>query len=141
MTQNKNFGRLLEDEMFKSIKALGMFDIILTEDDLIRMYGWQSSSIDLMLQSKEHIIFIQLKWRRSRRRENKGIDNFVRSVEHVSGCLGNKYTFGVWVSRRDPFDDNKCLLMNRKIYTVHEFENIENLVKKAEQFLVSKVCA
>jgi hypothetical protein len=143
MTNFNNYiGHHLENELLKKIISIGKFDDIYTERDLIKMYGFCASSIDFVLVRNSELIFIQMKWRRTRRRENKGINNFLKSVEYLCEIFGrDKYSFGIWSSRIEPFEDNKCKLLESKIYSVNCFDNIENLVIKTEQFILSKLAS
>lgn len=134
MSPPTNMGKYLEDRMYQMVKSLQLFDEILTEKDLINTYGWNASGIDLLLKTKTSNIFLQLKWKNSRRRENKGINSFIRSVEYIaSKCT--KHIYGIWVARIEPFSDNKDLLMQRNIYSIYEYDDIENLVNKTAMFL------
>jgi hypothetical protein len=137
---NNYIGRYLEDQLLKKIISIGEFDEIYTERDLIKGFGFRASSIDFMLTRKNQMIFIQLKWRKTRRRENHGINNFLNSVEYLTNILGrDKYSFGVWSSRIEPFEDNKSKLRAMKIYSINSIDNIQSLVEKTEQFIISKI--
>lgn len=117
-----------------------MFDEIFTENDLINQFGFSASSIDFMLVHKNKIIFIQCKYRLSRRRENHGINNFLKSIDHVSNIIGkDKYSFGIWASRRPPFDDNIVRLNTRQVFTVVCFDDMETLVHETIIFIMDKL--
>jgi hypothetical protein len=139
-TINNNLGHLFECKMLKRLLSTNMFDEIYTENDLINQFGFNASSIDFMLICKNKIIFIQCKYRLSRRRENHGINNFLNSIEFVLNIIGkDKYTFGVWASRRPPFNDNITRLENRKVFTVVFFDNMDTLVDETTMFILKQL--
>lgn len=135
-TSNNVIGQLFEYKMMKRLISINMFDEIYTENDLINQFGFHASSIDFMLVCKSKVIFIQCKYRLSRRRENHGVDNFLKSIDYVTGRVGKeKYSFGVWASRRPPFDDNIARLQNRKVFPVVRFDDMESLVDETMVFI------
>lgn len=125
-----NLGAKLEEDVYNQIKHMKEFDIVLLEKDLVSMYGWNSSSIDQLLIIDNYMIPIQLKWRRTRRRETQGVENFIRSIHHIKRKINKDVLFGVWSSRMMPFEDNISLLETEKIVSVSFFEDIDGLVKK-----------
>lgn len=125
-----NLGAKLEADVYNQILKMKEFDIVLLEKDLVSMFGWNSSSIDQLLIIDKYMIPIQLKWRRTRRRETQGIENFIRSIHYVKKRLDKDVLFGIWSSRMMPFKDNISLLKNEKIETVSFFDDIDGLVMK-----------
>lgn len=123
-----NIGRLFEQKITDSLCALSLFDTVLHEDDLRRQWGWDVCSIDHLLVYKGYyLIPIQEKWCNTRRRETKHMQRFVKSVSYIQKILPNhKILFGVWVSRIDPFDDNKEMLCKHNIFTVSRYTSCMN---------------
>ena len=112
-----------------------MFDNILHENQLKQRWGWPSSSVDYMLETKDHVILIQCKWRTSRRRENLGITNFLSSVNHILSKFDKPMLIGLWISRIEPFEDNIETLKKHKIQCISYYDDIEMLVDKAIEHL------
>lgn len=133
-----NYGAQLEADMYFHLKNIDIFDMILQEKDLVSLYGWSCSSIDQLLVLGDYIIPIQLKWRRSRRRENQGITNFLKSIQYIQTILNKKILFGVWSSRMMPFDDNVVLLNSEKVISVSFFETIDGLVEQTIKIIQDK---
>jgi hypothetical protein len=120
----------LEWKVLIGLQALNVFDRIYHEKELVSKFGWRSSSIDVLLVVNDYIIPTQQKWRNSKRRETQGVENFLKSIEFVQKQLGKKVLFGVWSSRKHPFDDNEEKLKNFNVVCVSHFENIDGLAKK-----------
>lgn len=125
-----NLGAKLEADVYNQIKEMKAFDFVLLEKDLVSMYGWNSSSIDQLLIIDKYMIPIQLKWRRTRRRETQGIENFIRSIHYIKTRVNKDVLFGVWSSRMMPFEDNISLLETEKIVSVSFFDDIDGLVMR-----------
>lgn len=125
-----NLGAKLEADVYNQILKMKEFDIVLLEKDLVSMFGWNSSSIDQLLIIDKYMIPIQLKWRRTRRRETQGVENFIRSIHYVKTRLDKDVLFGIWSSRMMPFKDNISLLKNEKIVAVSFFDDIDGLVMR-----------
>lgn len=125
-----NLGAKLEADVYHQIKKMNTFDVVLLEKDLVAMYGWNSSSIDQLLIIDKYMIPIQLKWRRTRRRETQGVENFLRSIHHIKTKINKDVLFGIWSSRMMPFDDNVLLMQTEKIIPVSFFDSIDGLVIK-----------
>lgn len=123
-------GLKLENEVLTSMKALGVFDAIYHERDLVQKFGWQCCSIDVLAVCGDFIVPTQQKWRNSKRRETQGVDNFIKSIEYVERKLGKKILFGVWSSRMKPFDDNVMKLQERNVVCVSHSTDIDTLVEK-----------
>jgi hypothetical protein len=116
---NNEKGRMLEDILLDRIKATKYFDHVFTESQLIKYHGFKASSIDFMLMKGNKIIFIQCKYRLSRRRENQGIEKFLNSVNFLKDIYGPSHLYmGLWSSRREPFEDNKTLMIGHKVYSI-----------------------
>ena len=130
-----NKGYVLEEEMYKSLLELG-FEEVKHERDLTRHYGWLLSSIDFLIEVDNCMIAIQTKYKKTRRRENHGIDNFLRSLDHFQKVVGNnKQLLGLWISRLEPFEDNLERLAKKNVYCISCFESIEQLVSKTKCYL------
>lgn len=123
-----NLGAKLEYDVYNQIKDMKEFDVVFLEKDLVSMYGWNSSSIDQLLIIDKYMIPIQLKWRRTRRRETQGVKNFISSINYIKNKINKDVLFGVWSSRMMPFEDNISLLQTEKIVSVSFFEDIDGLV-------------
>jgi hypothetical protein len=133
-----HIGYYLESEILKKLQLYS--DIVYTEKELIKKYGYKASSIDFLIIYKDQYIFIQTKWRRTHRREDHGINNFINSVEYLNKIIcPDKLSFGIWSSRVEPYDDNKIKLSDNNIYFVNSFEDISSLVDKTETFLRLKL--
>jgi hypothetical protein len=117
--QKRNFGYVLEMAAYDALVSSNLFDNVYTELDLRKMFGWGASSVDLMLVKGDMVIMGQLKWRRSRRRESIEINKFIKSVNHICSFLDQGiFVFGIWISRMEPFNDNKeRMLREHKIYS------------------------
>lgn len=138
-TNRHNFGKLLEDVLFDKLKKLGIIQRISHEDILKRQWGWRAASVDYMLELNNFMILVQCKWRRSRRRENKGINNFLESIKFIQDRHEKPLLFGMWVSRINPFDDNVEVLNSHNIYCVSDYDSIDWLAEKSVDLLVSKL--
>lgn len=135
----KNFGYFLEYKMYESVRSLGIFDDILLEDNLKKKWGWEAAGIDHLLVTGDYVIPIQTKWRCTRRREDLFINNYLKSLEYVLGLCGKKLLFGLWVSRLEPFADNKERLMSMGVYAVSCFESIDTLVQKTVDHILKSL--
>jgi hypothetical protein len=134
-----NFGKHLEDKLFEKLVALGYIETIANEEKLKRQWGWQAASVDYLLEVCGMVIPIQCKWRRSRRRENKGINNFLGSIKYLTEKQEKVVLFGLWVSRVIPFDDNREVLYGKHIFVVSDFNSIDWLVEKAITIIEDKL--
>lgn len=133
MKDSDNPGRIFEQRIFQYIKQLNNIDAVYDEDDLRRLFGWESVGIDFLIVKGSTMIVIQTKYRKTRRREDHGINNFVKSIDHVLRATNKRVDEckGFWISRRKPFDDNIGILKDRNIRCIHEFDCMDNLVTKA----------
>lgn len=130
----KNIGYVFEDIVYEELRSLNIFDEIHHETELTRMYGWDASSIDYMLVYKNKIIVVQTKWRKTRRREDAGIQKFVRSInymkDHIVDLDEKKQFYGLWVSRREPFEDNIRYLGSHNVSCVSNFNSMASAAKE-----------
>lgn len=137
-----NLGAKLEADVYTKTLGLdvyGIFECVLHEKDLISLFGWESSSIDQLIIIGNYMIPIQLKWRRTRRRETQGIENFIKSIKYIKQVLDKDVLFGIWSSRMMPFDDNTQWLQEEKIVCVSYFEDIDGLVNRTIHKLAEKL--
>lgn len=134
----KNQGYKFEQILYDKIKALNMFDEIHHERDLKRKWGWDAASIDYLLVRKDKVIVLQAKWRKTRRRENAHITNFLKSINHIGGMIQQekKIVFGLWASRREPFEDNQCHLKEHNIYCVSDFTSMSRVANRVAEILL-----
>lgn len=137
MIQRENLGYVLELQLLESMKSLGVFDEILVEENLKQMWGWSASGVDHWLIKGDYVVAVQTKWRCTRRREDQGINNFLKSLEYTLSKSGKKLLFGLWVSRIEPFDDNKARLYEQGVYTISCFDSIDTLVNKTKDLVIS----
>jgi hypothetical protein len=112
---------------------------IIGEKELITKYGNPASSVDFLIELDNGIITIQTKWKGSKRRENKDIHKFLKSTEYLTQIYKERYekdlVFGLWISRLEPFEDNKSVLVDKKIHSISCFESIDFLVMKTQEWL------
>lgn len=126
-----NLGYEAESRFLQAVSSLGVFKEIKYENDLKREHGWALISIDFLLVADNGLVPVQIKYRRSRRRENHGIENFISSLEHLSKCYKDPVLFGMWVSRLKPFEDNQERLQKHKVFCIDCYDSIDGLVKAA----------
>lgn len=134
-------GRVFEHKITESLTKLCMFDDVLHEDELRKLWGWDVCSIDHLLLYRDYIIPVQEKWCNTRRRETKHMQKFLNSIEYLQSVLPNKRVlFGLWVSRIEPFDDNKQLLHKYNIHAVsHYTSDMDELVSILMEWLKGKM--
>jgi hypothetical protein len=131
-----NDGYKFEQVMYDHLKQLGIFDEIIYESDLRKRWGWRYASIDYLLVYKNKLIALQMKWRKSRRRENIGVTNFIQAVNQINSAIQDKEVlFGLYVSRREPFVDNQSTLNSNNIHCIWEYNSMIQLVDHVTQFL------
>ena len=126
-----NMGYEVESRFLKAVSNLGVFKEIKYENDLKREHGWGLVSIDFLLVATNGIVPVQIKYRRSRRRENHGIENFINSLDYLAKCYKAPVLFGLWVSRLRPFEDNQERLLQHKVVCIDCYDSIDVLVSKA----------
>jgi len=103
---------------------------------LIRLYGWDTSSIDHLLFYGNYIIPIQTKWVKTKRRETHAVNNFLKSVKIIQSVFNRPILFGIWCSRMTPFEDNQELMRKMNILSVSCFEDMEILIDKTIQVVM-----
>lgn len=135
----KNFGYFLEDKLFAELKGMKLFDDILLEDFMLKRWGWSASGVDQLLIIGDYAIAIQTKWRKTRRREDHFINNFLTSLDFTIKKSGKKLLFGLWVSRREPFEDNLEKLMAKNVKAISCFDSIDDLVKLTKTKILAEV--
>jgi hypothetical protein len=128
-----NLGAKLEAYMLSELLKMDFFDCIYHERDLIQLYGWECSSIDILIVKGDYIIPTQQKWRNTKRRETYGIMNFVNSINYIQEKLNKKVLFGLWSSKIHPFDDNVSCLESERVICVSHYNDIHGLVQKSIQ--------
>jgi hypothetical protein len=115
--QNNDLGEFFEYKLYE--KLLCKFPCILRERDLIKKWGFNSSSVDFLIDIDEHnIIVIQAKYRRTRRRETHGVLNFLKSSKYIAECSKKNIVYGLWISLLPPFNDNQDKMMKYNISCV-----------------------
>lgn len=138
-----NRGRVLERRFSERLNAcLGEARGVVRvyeEPELMERYGWNASSVDYLIELEHGIVVVQVKYRRTRRRENQAIRNFLNSAEHIKARMGKPVVFGLWVSRLEPFADNVQCLSGHRVVTVSYFENMDILVERAVGVLVNSL--
>jgi hypothetical protein len=135
MKDHKNLGYLLELELFRKLQETNLCEEIYTETDLRKLYGFDAVSIDFLVKIDNQYVAMQLKWTPRRKKENRAISNFLKSCDYVSKCMNIKISFGLWISRIEPFDDNSVMLKERNVYVLSYFHNIQNLVNMTINFI------
>lgn len=135
----KNFGYFLEYKVYESMRSLGIFDDILVEDNLKKRWGWEAAGIDHLLFMGDYVIPIQTKWRCTRRREDLFINNYLKSLEYVMRLCGKKLLFGLWVSRLEPFADNKERLKSMGVTAVSCYESMDTLVERTVDHILKSI--
>lgn len=139
MIEYGNYGYLLEDSLLNELKSIRMFDDVLHERCLKRLWGWCAAGVDHFIIIGDYAIPIQTKWRNTRRRENIFVDKFLNSLEYTISKSGKKLLFGLWVSKLEPFTDNMERLAERNVICVSCFESIESLVQKVLSTILDKI--
>lgn len=140
LRRDYNHGRLLELTFYDRLTQLPGIRNILHETQLRRMYGWFACSVDFLIEFDHGIVLVQCKYRNTRRRETYGIVNYMKSVELIKQSYGKPFLFGLWMSRLDPFEDNKAWMIGKNIYTASEFKSIEKLIQKSLDIIINKSC-
>lgn len=134
-----NLGYKLEELLMRNFCNMGLFKTVLHENDIRKKWGWNLSSIDFWLETESYIILVQTKWRKTRRKETKGVNNFLRSLTVAKQIANKKITFCLWVARREPFEDLISILETNNVYCISSYDSIDKLVSKTIEFIESKV--
>ena len=132
-------GRILEHLLYNEIR--NSYENIYTEKQLIQNFGFQASSIDFLIIKNNIVICIQTKWKKSRRKENKGVHNFLDSITYLktTDLFKNKLLHGIWASRRDPFLDNKKLMKILNVHCYSCYDSMEGLISGTKN-ICSNIC-
>ena len=132
----KNFGYIFENILYERLVSLNLFYEIYYETDLRKKWGFDAASVDYLLVYKNKVIMLQVKWRKTRRKENDHIKNFIKSINHISTFINDKtMLFGLWVSRRQPFEDNLYFMNNHNILCISDFDSMTKLANDMEDLL------
>jgi hypothetical protein len=129
-----NNGRELEGRLLLDLRQEYGANVY-SEQELTKLYGWNASSVDFLIETEDHLIFMQVKYLATRRRESIQINKFISSIKHIRMSLPEhslkKTMIGVWVCKLYPFGDNVKLLENYNIKVVSSFESIDTLIEDA----------
>jgi hypothetical protein len=141
MVEDSRIGRVFEEKISDKLRNMLLFDQVLHEDDLRKMWGWDLCSIDHLLVYRNYLIPIQEKWCNTRRRETKHMLRFLTSIQKLRTVFPDKHLlFGIWLSRIEPFDDNKYLMKNANIHVISCYHSsMDELVEKLSSWLVQKL--
>ena len=136
-----NRGYELEDRLHCELRQLRGVRLH-TEKELTRLYGWLASSVDFLLETESQLIFIQVKFLSTRRKESVNINKFLSSIRHIRECIGDtgkkekeKEVMGLWVARLQPFEDNGDLLRAYNIKVVTCYESMDTLISRTVECL------
>lgn len=132
----RNRGEVFEHHLYTYLCKLPLTRIW-HEKDLQKKHGWRAAGVDFLLEFDSFVVPIQCKYRNTRRREDGGVHNFLSSVEYVMNLWKKPMMMGLWVSRMDPFDDNKLKLLQHNILTISHFGPMEDLARRAIGAMVS----
>ncbi len=107
------------------------------EDDLRKLFGFDATGVDFMIDAPSCIVFAQCKYVRSRRRETKYVHRFLQSIHYIKNKMsvvdGIRY-HGFWVARLEPFHDNREWMRQHEVEAISSQESMEDL-------LVKSICA
>lgn len=135
-----NEGYKFEELMYRMLKQSNLFDEVVYERELANQLGWRAAGVDFLLVHKDKMILLQIKWRKSRRRENLGIMNFIRAIDYVVNSIKDKkYEFGLYVSRREPFCDNIHQLNCKNVHCLSEYNSMNDLATQTIDYLQRKL--
>ena len=132
-------GGKLEEDVLLALQSLGVFDNVYSERELVDLFGWQCCSIDVLAVCGDYIVPTQQKWRNTKRRETRGVDNFIKSMDYVQRKLGKKILFGVWSCRQQPFEDNALKLKEWNVVCVSHFTDVDGLVQKTIEVVKKQI--
>ena len=139
MDDSTNIGRVFEQRFYDRLKTLDGYDSIYEERDLRKMFGWDCVAVDFLVVKGDLAIAIQTKYKKTRRREDKFIGNFINSIDSVLKYANKDLLAGFWVSRIKPFDDNIEYMSNRNIHCVSNFDNMDYLIDDATKKIKQKL--
>jgi hypothetical protein len=136
--KQSNCGLVLENELLEKLKCLPNVIRIYTEKELTKLYGWDASSVDFMIEFNNYTILIQTKYLKTRRKENFHINKFVKSINYLKKVHNLNLFYGIWVCRIHPFDDNISYLHSNRTDVVSCFESINLLVNKTIDHIIDQ---
>lgn len=140
LCEKDNDGYKFENIMYTKLKQSNLFDEVVYERELASRLGWGAAGVDFLLVRKDEMILLQIKWRKSRRRENFGIINFMKAIDYVVNSIKDKkYAFGLYISRREPFCDNINQLRCKNVHCLSEYNSMVDLATQTVDFLKEKV--
>ena len=128
-----NIGKLFEDLIYKELISMNLFDNVYDELYLRKAFGWDSCGCDFLAIKEHDAIAIQLKWRKTRRREDIGIDKFVKSMCHLQKVFHEmdiEIKSGLYISRLEPFKDNIVRMAEYNITSISCFHSMDELLLK-----------
>jgi hypothetical protein len=134
-----NPGYKAEQLFYEHIKTARTFFKDIKHEDDLKKYGWDFTGIDYLLFTHNGMIPIQIKYKGTRRRENLGINNFLKSVKLLNQIYKEQILFGLWISRLKPFRDNEQLLTSYNIKCVDEFNDMNELMRKSVNCILSNI--
>lgn len=124
-----NEGLILETLCYeKLLNNFSHTDLILSERELIKLFGFFAASVDFLIINKIRAIAIQIKWTNTHRYENKNIINFITSCEYIKTFLGDREFVMIWSSKKDPFLDNKKFFKVLNVKCISNFNQKEDLI-------------
>lgn len=133
-----NRGYELEDKLHMRLKLIPMSGLVLyTEKELTKLYGWMASSVDFLIETQDKMIFIQVKYLSTRRKESVKINKFLSSMRYIREHRSTKPVYGLWVSKLHPFEDNEDLLNKCNVRIVSCFESMDILIDKTLRTVIS----
>lgn len=143
-----NPGRIFEYLIADNIQQLAslkhdIIEDVLYEDDLRKKYGWKSVGIDFLLvlrnqsENSRTLVAIQAKYRKTRRREDHAVSQFMQSLDFVANTTMIPIKCGLWVSRVKPFEDNIEKMQQKNIMCIYHFDCMTELVRRLSDMLVS----
>lgn len=123
-----NLGHEFEELFYAKLKQFETFQKIYTESWLCKHWGFSASSVDFLIELEDSVIMMQLKFMNTRRRENKSIENYIKSIHYVLDQVNKPLLFGLWISRLCPFEDNINKMLEHKINCIHYHGSMDELV-------------
>lgn len=122
-----NNGILFEKLIHKKLVESNLFNEVYHEKDLIKLFGILASSVDFMLEYDNTLIFIQCKYKNTKRKETRDIQNYIKSIEYIVEKLNKNIYIGIWISKLTPFEDNIEYLSKKNIKIISNYTSIEDL--------------
>lgn len=127
-----NKGYELEDKLHSTLKSTYGANVF-REKELTKLYGWMASSVDFLVETQDNLVFIQVKYLSTRRKESVKVQKFISSIQHISQYLPqrllDKQITGLWVCKLLPFNDNQELLHTYNVRVVSCFDCMETLIR------------